>query len=198
MSARLCDKCTALINWPIADSEKWSGAVYPHYSRTRLLQASAENNCHLCILLLQCLHHSRRPEGEIDLPDRQVWLEYAPPEASTGKHLRISASIQAESLATAGRHDFSEVPNDSSYVQLPKGSYENGLHLAESNREVFDEETLWVLWDDIGPVYFLGAEIITDDLFWAIVLPYHSGILELYHLPGKLLSILQTWPRTDG
>ena len=187
MTARLCDKCTDFINWPICDAEKWSGAIYQHYSRTLLLQASAEKNCHLCILLLQCLVQSRRPEGEIGLPDRQIWLEYAPIEASSGKPLRICAYIQAESLATAGRHDFSEVPNDMSYVQLPRGGYKDGLQIAGSNWELFGEELLWVLWDDSGPIYFIGANIVSDDLFWAIVFPYHYGKLELFHLAGKLL-----------
>ena len=186
MVLHLCRLCRAFIDWDIPNEEKWSGAVFRHYRRTRLLQASAERKCHLCVLIYQSLLQSRHPEAEKELPDRQIWLEYAP-RSFGGKPLRISAAIQPKSLATAGSHDFDEVPIGISYVQLPVGSdAEDGLQVANQLKEMCGEDLPWVLWEECGPTYYLGPYVISEDLFWALVLPYHVGELELVALPGMI------------
>jgi hypothetical protein len=188
MAARICNLCSEFIHWNIPNDEKWSGAVFPHYERTSLLRMSADMNCHLCTLILQSLYNSRRPKGELDLPDRQIWLEYAPADFS-GKFTRISASIQPESLETAGYHKILEVPNDCGYMKIPNGLGADFLDMISNERNPFGEDVLWVWWKAEAPKYYLGSNTISADLFWAIVLPYHTGSLELVRLAGKLFDV---------
>jgi hypothetical protein len=187
MAARICNLCSEFIHWNIPDDEKWSGAVFPHYKHTSLLKSSADMNCHLCTLILQSLYNSRRPKGELDLPDRQIWLEYAPADLN-GKRTRIGTYIQPESLETAGCRDILEVPDDCGYMKIPNGSGAHFLDTISNGSNPFGEELLWLWWKDEAPKYYLGSNAISADLFWAIVLPYHTGSLSLDPLAGELFD----------
>jgi hypothetical protein len=101
---RLCSLCEQFLAWDAPDEQKWGGVAFSHHPTGTALRKSIERRCHLCTILQNALENSRRPDGEICLPERQIYLQHVLPTLIE-EYLQIEISVQPESLATAGKHN---------------------------------------------------------------------------------------------
>lgn len=176
--SHVCDLCYQFITWDAPDDEKWGSGTFLHYPTGTALNVSAKNKCHLCILLQRALEKSRRPDGEVELPDRQVLLKYLLPTVDD-EAFQIQVSIRPESLATAGKHDPTEHTDRSSFQARGAKCREDVLRVVSQEKESTGEDILWILWLDEVAVYYIGTEIVSEDLYYATATPYHKSHLEL-------------------
>lgn len=176
--SHVCDLCYQFITWDAPENEKWGSSTFLHYPTGTALKISAENKCHLCILLQKALEKSRRPDGEVELPDRQVMLKYLLPTVDF-EAFQIQVSVRPESLATAGKHDPTEHTDSTSFQFRGVERREDGLRVVNQLKEITGQDSLWILWVDEVAVYHIGTEIVSEDLYYATATPYHKGHLVL-------------------
>jgi hypothetical protein len=109
METSLCLFCQEFITEGTSDVKAWLDGAFRHYPGCSVLRASTSKGCHLCMLLCQGLLDSRSPEGELDLPERQIKLGFAKQDLC-GNGIRIETYVKPANDVTTGRHDFKETP----------------------------------------------------------------------------------------
>ena len=179
---RLCRVCLEFEQWSLPYNERWGAAKFRHHPTASALGASARNQCHLCNLIEHALYRSRRPPGEKRLPDRQIWLQCHHADMVI-EITCILATIEPLSLATAGSRDVDDPGG--TLIRL-SGSPATDERLRKSMQQT---NSFWIVEDPIGTRFFYKTrEIFSQDLFWALLNPYHQARLELTPLPGMYCS----------
>jgi hypothetical protein len=186
---RLCQKCDDFLKWDKLRLRRVEeNTFFHHYTKSSDLKASAAKRCHLCLLIYDHLLKSRRPEGETELPERQVRLTIKYPDFASGA-LFLNASIKPADLSTAGLHDLEQVDyHKVTKILLPDfDEYIRDLFPLGAAMEVLDVETLVVVQDLASEraKYFQSGMEISADEFYALALPFHTCDLQLHTVfPG--------------
>ena len=179
--AHLCELCLGFSNWDLLLEQKSSTAKFRHHPTAVVLHTAARNGCHLCNLIEQALSRSRRPPNEMWLPNRQIWLQCHEAGVKVD-YTSIVITIEPLSLATAGSRDVVDTGGPLVLERTP--ATERKLRGSMSERS----EMFSIVQDHVGTRFFYEArEIFNQDLFWALLNPYHQGRLELAPIPGKPL-----------
>ena len=113
-----------------------------------------------------------------------------------GNGIRILCCLQIESIASAGLHDFNEIPTGISYTVL--ADTKGGMKVAKELLEERQLEVLWVSMEHEDPVFYQGCEKISEDYFWATVLPFHECRLELGGVNGSSMLQISCTPKLIG
>lgn len=94
----------------------------------------------------------------------------------------IVITIEPFSLATARSRDVVDTGGPLVLERTPATDPKSRGSMSERS------EMFWIVQDPVGTRFFYVArEIFNQDLFWALLNPYHQGRLEVAPIPGKPL-----------